>query len=255
MKKTILVVSSLFLTLIMQAQDRPQPKPGPAPAINIKKPESFTLPNGLKVLVVENHKLPRVSFSLTLDNAPYAEGNKKGVDDLTSSMIGNGSMKTPKDAFNEEIDFLGADINFSASGASANCLSKYSGRILELLADGALNPNFSKEEFDKEKDKLIEGLKTQEKSVAAVAGRVQNVLAYGKNHPFGEFLSETTIKNVTLEDVENNYQTNFVPENAYLVVIGDVKVKDVKKAIEKLFGSWAKATAPQLTYTEPKNVQ
>ena len=255
MKKSIILISSLFLTLIMQAQDRPQPKPGPAPAINIKKPESFTLPNGLKVLVVENHKLPRVSFNLSLDNMPSTEGNKKGVDNLTSSLIGNGSKKIAKDAFNEEIDFLGADINFSASGASANCLSKYSGRILELMADGALNPNFSQEEFDKEKDKLIEGLKTQEKSVAAVAGRVQNVLAYGKNHPFGEFLSETTIKNVTLEDVENNYQTNFVPENAYLVVIGDVKVKDVKKAIEKLFGSWAKATAPQLTYTEPKNVQ
>ena len=255
MKKSIILISSLFLTLIMQAQDRPQPKPGPVPAINIKKPESFTLPNGLKVLVVENHKLPRVSFNLSLDNMPSTEGNKKGVDDLTSSLIGNGSKKIAKDAFNEEIDFLGADINFSASGASANCLSKYSGRILELMADGALNPNFSQEEFDKEKDKLIEGLKTQEKSVAAVAGRVQNVLAYGKNHPFGEFLSETTIKNVTLEDVENNYQTNFVPENAYLVVIGDVKVKDVKKAIEKLFGSWAKATAPQLTYTEPKNVQ
>jgi predicted Zn-dependent peptidase len=255
MKKSIILISSLFLTLIMQAQDRTQPKPGPAPAINIKKPETFMLPNGLKVLVVENHKLPRVSFNLSLDNTPTSEGNKKGVDDLTSSLIGNGSMKISKDAFNEEIDFLGADINFSASGASANCLSKYSGRILELMAEGVLSPNFTQEEFDKEKDKLIEGLKTQEKSVAAVAGRVQNVLAYGKTHPFGEFLSETTIKNVTLEDVENNYYTNFVPENAYLVVIGDVKVKDVKKAIEKLFGSWAKALAPKLAYTEPKNVQ
>ena len=255
MKKSIILLSSLFLTLIMQAQDRPQPKPGPAPAINIKKPETFTLPNGLKVMVVENHKLPRVSFNLSIDNTPYAEGNKKGVDDLTSSLIGNGSTTISKDAFNEEIDFLGAELNFYSSGASANCLSKYSGRILELLADGALNPNFSKEEFDKEKDKLIEGLKTQEKSVAAVAGRVQNVLAYGKSHPFGEFLSEATIKNVTLEDVELNYNTNFVPENAYLVVIGDVKVKAVKKAIEKLFGSWAKATAPQLSYSDPKNVQ
>jgi len=61
----------------MQAQDRTQPKPGPSPSINIKKPESFTLANGLKVLVVENHKLPRVSYSLTIDNAPYAEGDKK----------------------------------------------------------------------------------------------------------------------------------------------------------------------------------
>ena len=67
----------IFLTITMQAQDRPQPKPGPAPTININKPQSFVLKNGLKVLVVENHKLPRVSFNLTLDNPPYAEGNKK----------------------------------------------------------------------------------------------------------------------------------------------------------------------------------
>ncbi len=255
MKKTIIVLSSLFLTLIMQAQDRPQPKPGPAPSINLKKPETFTLPNGLKVLIVENHKLPRVSFSLTIDNAPFAEGTKKGVDDLTSSLIGNGSMKTPKDAFNEEIDFLGADISFFSSGAAASGLSKYASRILELMAEGALSPNFTQEEFDKEKDKLIEGLKTQEKSVTAVAGRVENVLAYTKTHPAGEYLSEETINNVSLADVKENYRSYFVPENAYLVVVGDVKYKDTKKIVEKLFGSWTKATAPRLTYSNPSNVQ
>ncbi|RKS00835.1 insulinase family protein [Flavobacterium sp. 102] len=255
MKKTIIVLSSLFLTLIMQAQDRTQPKPGPAPVLNIKKPTTFTLPNGLKVLVVENHKLPRVAFSLTIDNTPYAEGDKKGVADLTSSLIGNGSTKTSKDVFNEEIDFLGANINFFASGASASGLSKHSKRILELMAEGALMPNFTQEEFDKERDKLIEGLKTQEKSVTAVAGRVEGVLAYGKSHPAGEYLSEETIKNVSLADVKNNYRTYFVPQNAYLVVVGDVKTKDVKKNVEKLFGSWVKATAPNLTYSNPTNVQ
>jgi len=255
MKKSIIVISSLFLTLIMQAQDRTQPKPGPSPTINLKKPETFSLPNGLKVLVVENHKLPRVSFNLTIDNAPYAEGNKKGVDDLTSSLIGNGSTKTSKDAFNEEIDFMGADINFFSSGAAANGLSKYSKRILELMAEGALMPNFTQEEFDKEKEKLIDGLKTQEKSVPVVAGRVENVLAYGKNHPSGEYLSEETINNVSLADVKNNYATYFVPEHAYLIIVGDVKTKDVKKMVEKLFSSWVKATAPRLTYSNPSNVQ
>ena len=253
--KKIILLSSLFLTFIMQAQDRTQPKPGPAPKINIKKPETFSLPNGLKVLVVENNKLPRVSYNLTIDNAPYAEGNKKGVDDLTSSLIGNGSTKTAKDPFNEEIDFLGASINFYSSGASASGLSKHAKRILELMAEGALMPNFTQDEFDKEKEKLIEGLKIQEKSTTAVANRVERVLAYGKNHPSGEYLSEETINNVTLADVKTNYNTYFVPERAYLVVVGDVKTKEVKKLVEKLFGSWTKATAPKLTYSNPSNVQ
>jgi zinc protease len=255
MRKLLIILSSLFLTIAMQAQDRSQPKPGPAPTINIKKPVSFVLPNGLKVLVVEDHKLPRVSFNLSIDNAPYAEGDKKGVDELTGSLIGNGSNTISKDAFNEEIDFLGADINFSTNGAFASGLSKYSKRILELMADGALNPNFTQEEFDKEKEKLIEGLKTQEKSVPAVAGRVENVLVYGKNNPAGEYLSEQTINNVSLSDVKTNYSTYFVPEKAYLVVIGDVKFKDTKKLVEKLFGSWVKAKAPQITYNTPSNVQ
>jgi len=255
MKKFIYIAASLFLTITMQAQERPQPKPGPAPSININKPQSFVLKNGLKVLVVENHKLPRVSFNLTLDNPPYAEGAKKGVSDILSSMIGNGTESMNKDAFNEEIDFLGANINFYASGASANGLSRYSKRILELMADGALNPLFVQEEFDKEKAKIIEGLKSEEKSVTAIARRVENVLTYGKEHYKGEFTSEETLNNVILDDVIVNYNTYFVPANAYLVIVGDVKFKEVKKEVERLFGSWKKATAPQLTYSDPKDVQ
>ena len=215
MKKIVIIATSLFISLSMQAQDRPQPKPGPAPKINIGKPQTFELKNGLKVLVVENNKLPRVSYNLTIDNAPYAEGIKKGVSDLTSSLIGNGTKTISKDEFNEEIDFLGANINFDASGAYASGLSKYATRILELMADGALNPVFTQEEFDKEKAKLIEGLKADEKSVPSIARRVQRVLAYGKNHPNGEYVSEETINNVTLADVNQNYNTYFTPENSY----------------------------------------
>lgn len=239
----------------MQAQDRPQPKPGPAPTINVKKPQTTTLPNGLKVMVVENNKLPRVSFSLTIDNAPYAEGSKKGVSDLTSALIGNGSTKTSKDAFNEEIDFLGANVMFRSNGAFASSLSKYSTRVMELLAEGALMPNFTQEELDKEKAKLIEGLKSEEKSVSAVASRISSALAFGRNHPSGEYLTEQSINAVTLEDVKDNYRTYFVPSNAYLIITGDIKTKDAQKLAKKLFGSWTKATAPNISYTDPANVQ
>ncbi|WP_426090808.1 insulinase family protein [Flavobacterium sp. DSR3-2] len=254
MKKSILILSSLFLTVIMQGQIIPQPKPGVAPTVKIGKPITFELKNGLKVMVVENHKLPRVSFSLTLDNDPYAEGDKKGVADMTSTLIGSGTTKISKTAFNEEVDFLGANINFSSNGASASALSKYSGRVLELMADGALNPNFTQEEFDKEKTKLIEGLKANEKSVSAVAARVISVLTYGKNHPAGEYVSEATLKNVTLADVKANYNTYFVPSNAYLIIVGDVKFKETKKMVEKFFGSWKKAAAPSISYNDPKDV-
>lgn len=255
MKKTIYILSSLFLTLAMQGQIIPQPTATAAPTIKIGKSNNFELKNGLKVLVVENHKLPRVSFRLSLDNMPYAEGDKKGVANITSQLIGTGTSKTTKDAFNEEVDFLGANIGFSSNGASASGLSKYSDRILELMADGALNTVFTQAEFDKIKAKLLEGIKADEKNVSAVAGRVEDVLAFGVNHPSGEYLSAESINKVTLQDAILNYKNNFVPGNAYLVIVGDVKTKEIKKVVERLFSSWTKATAPQIKYPDPRNVE
>ena len=255
MKKSLLLLFSLSVTLFMQAQNRIQPKPGKAPIVKINTPKSFTLSNGLKVLIVENHKLPSAAFYLFTDNVPYTESNKKGVSTLTGRLIGNGSTTISKDDFNEEVDFLGAEMDFSSTGASAKGLSKYSGRILELLVEGALKPNFTQEELDKEKAKLIEGLKSDEKSVTSIARRVESVLAFGKNHPFGEYVTEQSIKSISLTDVQSNYDSYFVPENGYLVVIGDVKFDEIKTKITDLFAEWPKASAPNLSFSEPKNVQ
>ena len=254
MKKKTILLFILLLTGIMQAQDRPQPKPGKAPVVNIKKPQTFVMANGLKVMIVEDHRLPRITYNLTLDNAPFPEGKIKGVDEMGSSLMGNGSKNITKDLFNEEVDFFGANVNFSSSGAYANSLSKYAHRILELMADGALNPNFTQAEFDKEKAKMLESLKAEEKSVPAISNRVVNALTFGKTHPSGEFVTEETLNNVTLADVQANYQNYFVPENAYLIIIGDIKYKKIKPVIEKLFGKWEKRSTPKLTYDSPENV-
>lgn len=254
MKKSSILLILLLLTGIMQAQERKQPKPGKSPEINIKKPQTFTLENGLKVMVVENHKLPKVTFNLTIDNPPFAQGGKKGVDELCSNLIGNGSIKISKDDFNEEVDFMGANIVFSSHEVYASSLSKFSGRVLQLMSYGALYPNFTQEELDKERDKLIEGIRSQEKSVPAIAKRVVNTLAFGKNHPYGEFMTEETLSGITLDDIKTNYSTYFVPEHAYLAVVGDVKFKDIKPIIEHLFGSWKKASTPKTNYSDPENV-
>lgn len=244
MKNKIFALITLFLlSLGVSAQiDRStQPKQGPAPKISLAVPGEFQLKNGLTVLVVENHKLPRVSYSLTLDNPPMIEGENAGVSSLLSAMLGNGTTTISKDDFNEEVDFLGANLNFGSKSASARALSKYADRILQLMADAAIRPLLTEEEFQKEKEKLLEGLKTQEKSVDAVAGRVGNALSFGTKHPYGEFVTEETVNNVTLDDVRAFYQKNFKPNNAYLVVVGDVDLNTVKKQVKKYFGAWVKS--------------
>ncbi len=255
-KYLVLTVLSLFMTASYAQIDRStQPKPGPAPKINLKDPARFELKNGLKVLVVENHKLPRVRVQLSIDNPPIMEGDKVGLSALTASMMGKGSKNIPKDEFYEEVDFLGATVFIGDQSAFASSLSKYFPRILELMADAALNPNFLPEEFDKEKEKIITAIKSEEKDVSAVADRVQLALAYGKNHPFGEFMTEETVNNVTLADVEQFYRSYFVPANAYLVVIGDVEFENVKELVTKAFTPWSKAAPPSFTYSDPKDVQ
>ncbi len=240
-------ISAFLMVFLMafsaQAQiDRSkQPQPGPAPKIDLKSPQEFTLKNGMKVMVVENHKLPRVSFSLTIDNKPETEGPKAGVSSLVGSMMGNGTTSIPKEQFNEEIDFLGARLNFNSSGAFASALIQYSDRILELMADATMHPLLVEAEFIKEKERLIEGLKTQEKSVDAVAARVGNALSYGVNHPYGEFISTETLNNVNFGDVSSFYEQSFNPNNAYLVVVGDVNFKKIKSQVEKRFGNWKKS--------------
>ncbi len=257
MKKYILfTVLSLFMVAAHAQIDRSkQPKPGPAPEINLKEPATFALNNGLKVLVVENHKLPRVRIQLTIDNPPVLEGDKAGVSSLTGSMLGKGSKNIPKDDFYEEVDFLGATISIGNQSAFASSLSKYFPRVLELLADAALNPDFKQEEFEKEKDLLLTGLKSEEKDVSAIANRVEAALAYGKNHPYGEITSQETVNNVTLMDVEQFYRSYFVPANAYLVVIGDVEFENVKELVTKFFTPWSKAVPPSFTYSDPTDAQ
>jgi len=262
MKLKISIVIVAFLMSLggfAQVDRSKMPEPGPAPKISLEKPNEFTLKNGLTVLVVENHKLPRVSYSLTIDNKPMTVGDKAGVESLIGSMMGNGTMNISKDEFNEEVDFLGANINFGSSGAFASSLSKYSDRILELMADAAINPLLTQEEFEKEKEKLIEGLKSNEKNVDAVAGRVGSALSYGKKHPYGEFTTEETVNNVVFGDVVSFYEKYFNPNNAYLVVVGDVDFKDLQKQIKKHFGKWEQSVnidynvpeeAPNAQYTQ-----
>ena len=240
MKKSLFLFAVLLGLLPLQAQiDRSQqPQPGPAPKIQLDEPQEFVLKNGLRVLVVENHKLPRASANLNIDLPPVFEGELAGVNALLSSMLGKGSKTIAKDDFDEEVDYLGARVNIGASSAFASSLSRYFPRVLELMADAALNPNFLQEEFEKEKDKLIEGIKSDENSVPAAARRVENLITYGKNHPSGEFIREETVNNVQLEDVKRFYAKNFTPKNAYLVIIGDVDFKTVKKQVNRLFKGW-----------------
>ncbi|WBV60024.1 pitrilysin family protein [Chryseobacterium camelliae] len=258
MKKQLTYIAAAFLFSGMVSAQKidinAMPKPGPTPAINIAKPKTFQLKNGLTVMVVENNKLPRVNMSLSMDRQPYYEGAVTGVSEIMADQLGNGTTTLSKDEFNKKVDFLGANLNFSSAGASSNSLSKYFPEILTLMSDAIINPKFSADEIKNSKDRAIEGLKSEEKNASSIAGKVSNALTYGKNTSRGEFESVESINKIQLADVQNIYQKYYAPDNAYLVIVGDVKFDQVKPMVEKAFGNWKKANTKFAALEPASNV-
>lgn len=254
MKKIYLNLVLLFMSSLLVAQvDRSKmPEAGPAPEINLGESQSFTLDNGLKVFVVENHKLPRVAFSLQLDIDPIKEGDKAGAADIAGDLLGKGTKNRSKDELNFSIDFIGARFFTSATSVFGSCLKKHQNTLLEIMADVVKNPDFKEEDLKKLKTQYISGIQSQKDDPDAMARNVRRVLLYGKDHPYGEINTEETIGNISLDDAKSFYNTYFKPNVAYLAVVGDIDLKEAKTLIKKHFGDWKKGDVPSHEYDYPE---
>jgi predicted Zn-dependent peptidase len=244
--------TGLLLTASLFAQntiDRSKaPKPGPAPTITIKDPVIYNLPNGMTIIVVENHKLPRVTATLSIDRGPILEGSKAGISEIMGQMLGEGTTKTPKDKFDETIDQMGANVNLFSAGGSVSALDRYFEKAFMMMAEAIQNPAFPEASFEKIKSQKLTGLKSNEKSASAISARVVGALAYGKNTAMGEFETEESIKALKLDDVKKAYKENITPSRSYMTFVGDITPEAAKALVVKAFGSWkgVKLSLPEI---------
>ena len=227
------------------------PEPGPAPEIDLGDFQDFKLDNGLQVILVENHKLPRVSYQLFIDVPPHMEGAYAGASGMMGSMLRRATSDMTKSEIDEAIDFIGANLSTSGSGAFASTISKYKMQMMEMMGKVILDAQFPEEEFTKVKDDAIAGLKSALADPNAIAGRVRRVLNYGTDHPYGELETEETLKNVTLDVVKEYYNTYFVPNRSYLVMVGDLTRKEAEMMAQKTFGSWETKDVPSPSFAVP----
>lgn len=250
-KKTTDVVQTV------KGPDKTWRKTAPAPAaardIKLGDYSSFDLANGLKVIVVENHKLPRVSYQLSLNNDPLIEGDKTGFTSFAGDLMSKGTKTKSKSQIDEAIDFIGANLSTSSSGVFATSLKKHSEKLLDIMSDVLYNPTFPKEEFEKLRKRTASGLATAKTNPEAIASNLRGVVNFGKAHPYGEVQTDETIKNITIDDCKNYYNTYFKPNNAYLVIVGDITPAEAKVQAEKYFGKWEKGTnIPGAKYNKPE---
>lgn len=182
MKKIFIAVSGIFIMMTSCAQtkvDRTKPPDGgPAPILSIGEPVTYKLANGITVLVVENHKLPKVSATYTIDYGPVTEGNKTGVMSMMGNMLGEGTTNMNKAAFDEAVDQMGADVNLSESGGTTSALTRYFDKAFMLMTDALLHPAFPAASFDKIKSLTLTGLKSNEKNAKAISTRVVSALNF-----------------------------------------------------------------------------
>ena len=253
--KKLVIISVIAISNSLTAQvDRSiMPESGPAPEISFGQPKTFSLDNGLTVIVVENNKLPRASAQLSFDNPLIYEGEIAGVNEVLGEMLGNGTSSIPKDKFINEVDYLGASLSVSGSGAFASSLSRYFDRILELMAGAILEPLLTQEEFDRQRDLIKENLKAADKDVATAANRVQSLLTYGSEHPSGEYVSQESLDRIALQDTKDFFNNYAKPNNAYLVIIGDVDYEKIKSKVTGLFNNWESGSVSSSDFPAPSN--
>ena len=253
MKRSIIYFIAMIPLLSIAQVDRSKaPQPSPAPEIKIGQPETYTLANGLKVFIVQNTKLPRVTANLTIDIDGIVEGDKAGLTSMGGSLLRRGTTAMNKAKLDEEIDFLGASINTSGTSVSASSLRNNFSKVVALMGDIILRPSFPAAELEKIRTQELSGLQAAKDDPEEISENVANRLTYGKDHPYGDILTEKTINNVKLEDIKKYFSTYWKPNIAYLVFVGDITPAEAKALAEKNFGSWQKGIVPKVTYPQPQ---
>lgn len=227
------------------------PSAGPARNIELGDYSSFDMDNGLKVIVVENHKLPRVSYQISLNNDALVEGDMAGYVSMAGDQMSKGTKNRTKAEIDEAIDFIGASMNTSSGGMFGSTLTKHQDKLLEIMTDVLYNPIFSEAEFDKAKTQTLSGLASAKTDPSAIGSNVANIVNYGANHPYGEVQTEETVNNITIDKVKEFYNTYYKPNNAFLIVVGDTNLEEVKAKSRKYFGSWEKGEVPAPKYEMP----
>jgi len=253
MKKYIKILF-LFVPIFTMAQqiDRTKaPAPAKAPVIQVATPASFELANGLKVFVVKNTKLPRVTATIALDLDGFVEGDKAGLSNMAGQLLKRGTTTKSKAALDEAVEFLGGSLSTSSQTATVSALKTNFPSLMSLLSEVILHPALAKDELDKVRKQTLSGIESSKDDADAISNKVMNKLVYGANHAFGEITTTKTVNNVTEADVKNFFDTYWKPNIAYLVFVGDIEPATAKALAEKNFGTWKRGTVAKANFPKP----
>ncbi|MCX8009617.1 MAG: insulinase family protein, partial [Ignavibacteria bacterium] len=238
------------------------PEQGKAPEVKFPQLQRAVLSNGLKIVLAERHTIPIVNFNLMVD-AGYASDQfaAPGTARLAMDMIDEGTKKRNALEISEELQLLGANLgagsNLDISSVTLSALKSNLDASLDIYADVILNPSFPKEDFERLQKQLLAGIKREKVTPMQMALRVFPKLLYGENHAYGNPLTgsgtEASISKLTREDLIKFHQTWFKPNNATMVIVGDITLAEITPKLEKLFANWKQGEVPKKNISEVKH--
>jgi zinc protease len=232
-----------FLPAVVRADiDRAHaPTPGPAPTASFPDYQQATLPNGLKVFVVESRRAPTVTFRLLIKSGDASDGQRPGLSDMTAALLNKGTARRSAEEFAKETDLIGASIEAGSGPDSLSVvgagLTRNLPQLLDLFADAVLHPAFHEEELAKQQRQAISNLVQQKQQPTVIASKLRGKLLFGSN-PYGAYPTEESVSGMKRKDLTEFHGMHFMPANASLAIVGDVHTKDIIPLIEKAFGEW-----------------
>lgn len=232
--------------------DLTKPPPlGAPPALNPPQITTRELTNGLKIVVVEQHELPLVDMLLQVRSGGESDPTgKAGTAALTAAMLTEGTTTRTALQIADQAAYLGVQLN-ATSGWEQSTVSLHTPTVqldsaLALFGDVALRPSFPTADLERVRKVRLTSLQQLRDRGPSIADRAFASAVFGEQHPYGRPLAGTegSVASISRDELQRFYTTYFRPNNATLLVVGDVRPDDVERRARELFGAWTRGTVP-----------
>jgi zinc protease len=259
--KSLIVVLLVFASLAMaQTEVHRGPvnlpsykelKYPPLPPLQVPKPVEFTLSNGIKVFLLEDHELPLVSGGVLIRTGNlFDPADKHGVAQLTGEVLRSGGTKAKTgDQMDEELENMAASVESqigeSSGSLSFNCLKENTGQVLQVFKDFLTTAEFREDKVELAKTQLRSEISRRNDDAGGIAEREFSDIIYGRNTPYGWRIEYADVDAIHRQDLVDFYHRYYFPANIILEVYGDFSANDMKAKLEQLLGDW-KYTQPQV---------
>lgn len=268
-KRNVAVATALFAAGFTLAALETEPVFGAGilPPLASAKPVQLppvverTLPNGLRIVLLEDHLQPSLSVRLAIPAGATRDPQEKvGLADATAALLDQGTTTRTEDKIADTIDGLGASLSASADSdylfVSASGLANYADTLFDLMADITLRPVFPADEWERHRTRTLSGITADLADPSSVASSVLARRVFGA-HPYGNYESGTpeTLAKITPADLKTFHDTYFVPNGAVLFLVGDITPAKAEELAKKYFGDWQKKDAPAPPAAPKTNVQ